>query len=147
LTGYTNGFVSGGFAGIVTSNSYNNRLQPVFLSAANPNQTIFSLGYGFNPGGNNGTLRQLTNNLRSDATASVSFSYDPLNRISQANTTTTGQNCWGEVYSIDTWGNLTGISGPSNMTGCNTEGTTVQVNSKNQIVGWCYDGAGNLLDM
>jgi RHS repeat-associated protein len=141
--------VATGFAGIATSNSYNNRMQPVVLSAANPSQTIFSLsyGYGSNPGRDNGNVQQIANGVRSDATASVAFTYDFLNRISQANTTTTGQNCWGETYAIDAWGNLIGISGVSNMTGCNTEGPTIAANTNNQITGWCYDGAGNLLDM
>ncbi len=147
LSVYTNGSVSGGFAGIVTSNSYNNRLQPAVLSAANPTQTIFSLSYGFNAGSNNGNVRQVANGVRNDATANVAFNYDPLNRISQANTTTTGTNCWGEVYTIDAWGNLTNISGVSTMTNCLTENQNVPVSSNNRITGWCYDGAGNLLDM
>src|SRR5262249_1218069 len=37
------GFVSGG--AITNSFSYNNRLQPVFLSASTPTQSVFSIGY------------------------------------------------------------------------------------------------------
>ena len=91
-------------------------------------------------------MQQIVNNL--DSTRSVAFTYDPLNRISQANTTTTtGANCWGETYTIDAWGNLTNIAGVPTMTGCNTESQNVPVSSNNRITGWCYDGAGNLLDM
>ena len=62
-------------------------------------------------------MQQIVNNL--DSTRSVAFTYDPLNRISQANTTTTtGGNCWGETYTIDAWGNLTNIAGVPTMTGC-----------------------------
>src|SRR3984885_9448082 len=145
LASMANGYTTT-FTGIVTANIYNNRLQPAVLSAANPSQTIFSLSYNFNPGHDNGNVQQITNNTRTDATANVVFTYDPLNRISQANTTTTGQNCWGEVYAIDAWGNLTGISPPSGMSGCNYEGPSIPVGTNNQITGYCYDGAGNLLD-
>jgi RHS repeat-associated protein len=77
----------------------------------------------------------------------VVYSYDSLNRISQAKTSTNGVNCWGEVYSIDAWGNLKNITGPSGMNGCNTEGVTNAIATNNQITGYCYDGAGNLLDL
>jgi len=145
LAAMTNGH-TGSFAGIVTTNSYNNRLQPAVLSAASPAQTLFSLSYGFNPGHDNGKVQQIVNNL--DSTRSATFTYDPLNRISQANTTTTtGANCWGEAYTIDAWGNLTNIAGVPSMTGCNTESQNVPVSVNNRVTGWCYDGAGNLLDM
>jgi len=143
----TNG-QTGSFAGIATSNSYNSRLQPAVLSVNNPTQTIFNLSYNFNPGHDNGNVQQIANGL--DSTRSTAYTYDSLNRIHQANTTTTNvPNCWGEAYSIDPWGNLTNISGPTNpnMPGCNTEPLSVAVNSNNQVVGWCYDAAGNLLDM
>jgi RHS repeat-associated protein len=145
LVTMTNGH-TGSFAGIVTTNSYTSRLQPAVLAADNPTQTIFNLSYGFNPGNDNGNVQQIVNNL--DSTRSVAFTYDPLNRISQANTTTTtGANCWGEIYTIDAWGNLTNIAGVPSMTGCHTESQNVPVSANNQITGWCYDGAGNLLDM
>ena len=145
LAAMTNGHTTS-FTGIVSSNSYNNRLQPAVLSAATPTQTVFSLSYGFNPGNDNGNVQQIANNL--DSARSTAFTYDPLNRISQANTTTTtGTKCWGEGYTIDPWSNLTNIAGVSGMTGCNTESQNVPVSANNRITGWCYDGAGNLLDM
>ncbi len=132
---------------ILTSNAYNPRLQPTTLSAANSSQTIFSLSYGFNPGSDNGNVVQIANGVRSDATSSLSFAYDPLNRIQQANTTTTGNNCWGEVYTIDAWSNLTNIAGVQTMPNCNMESLNNPVNNtNNQITGYCYDLAGNLLD-
>ena len=70
---------------------------------------------------------------------------DPLNHITSF--TTTGNNCWGEVYNIDPWGNLTGISGVSGMSGCLYENPSIPVNTNNQITGYCYDADGNLLDM
>jgi RHS repeat-associated protein len=146
------------FAGIATSNIYNDRLQPILLSASVASTPIFSLCYDFHLGhaissspcqfnsystGDNGNVFQVFNNL--DSTRSTVFQYDPLNRISQANTiTTTGANCWGEAYTIDAWSNLTDRSGVSGMTGCITEGLSTSASGKNQLSGISYDAAGNV---
>ena len=76
----------------------------------------------------------------------TAFLYDSLNRIAQANTTTTtGANCWGEVYTIDAWGNLTNRAGVAGMTGCHTEGlNAAPASPKNQLNGPLYDAAGNV---
>jgi len=134
-------------SGISISNSYNSRLQPSTLSAANTLQTIFSLTYNFSPGTDNGTVRAIVNNL--DSTRSMTFSYDPLNRLAQANTTTTsGGNCWGEAYIIDAWGNLTNINpAPGMAGGCLMENLNNPVGTNNRVTTFCYDAAGNLLDM
>jgi len=103
------------FAGIVTSNIYNDRLQPVLLSTSVSATPVFSLCYDFHLGmainsppcsfpsyasGDNGNVFQVLNNI--DSTRSAVFKYDPLNRLSQANTiTTSGANCWGEAYTTD----------------------------------------------
>jgi len=156
VNGYT-----GPFTGIVTSNSYNSRLQPGVLSAANPSQTIFSLSYNFNLGSNNGSVAQIVNNV--DPSRSVAFVYDSLNRIAQAYTTDlTSGNCWGETFAttptdhgvlppvshagIDAWGNLTNQSGVSDMDNCQTEGLTATANTNNQLSILSYDIAGNVID-
>jgi YD repeat-containing protein len=128
-----------------TLNGYNNRLQPVTLSAGITSATLMSISYNFHAGnGDNGNVFQIINNL--DSTRSTAFQYDPLNRIQQANTvTTTGANCWGEVYTIDAWGNLTNRAGVSGMTGCTTEPLNAAPASvKNQLSGLTYDLAGNV---
>ncbi len=154
LTGMTNG------SGIVTSNIYNDRLQPVLLSAAVTGQApIFSLCYDFHlhvainsspctfngyQTGDNGNVFQIINNV--DSTRSTAFVYDLLNRLSQANTiTTTGTNCWSETYTIDAWGNLTNRAGVSGMGSCYTEIlNAAPASSKNQLNGIFYDAAGNV---
>lgn len=158
LAGMING-VTGSFAGIVSNNVYNSRLQPLFLSAGVVNQSPFlSLCHDFHLGqsinnqpcsfasyssGDNGDVFQVINNL--DASRSTTFQYDSLNRIQQANTiTTTGVKCWGEVYTIDAWSNLIGRSGPSGMTGCATEGLSLTASAKNQLSGLTYDVAGDV---
>jgi RHS repeat-associated protein len=80
-----------------------------------------------------------------DPTHNAVFSYDPLNRLSQANTVaTSGQNCWGEVYTIDAWGNLTNRAGVPGMSGCSTEPLNLPATTQNQLTGLSYDAAGNL---
>lgn len=156
LASMTNGHTST-FAGIVTSDLYNDRLQPI-LTSASASTPIFSLCYDFhlhvavssppcsfaaNTTGDNGNLFQALDNV--DSTRSAAFQYDPLNRIKQANTTTTtGTNCWGEVYTIDVWGNLTNRAGVSTMTGCSTELLAAPAGTNNQLTGLSYDAAGNV---
>ncbi len=156
LAGMINGYTSA-FAGIVTSNIYSDRLQPILLSAGVGQSSIFSLCYSFNlkttvnngpcsftaSTGDNGTVSQIKDNL--DSTRSAVFTYDPLNRLSQANTIiTTGANCWGEVFTIDYWGNMTNRSGVPGMTGCSTEGFSTTASTNNQLTGLSYDAAGNV---
>jgi RHS repeat-associated protein len=161
--GAVTGMSSG--SGIVTSNIYNNRLQPALLSALGQT-AVLSLCYDFHSGravnvtspttnqscnfnpyttGNNGNVFQVVNKL--DSTRSTAFSYDLLNRITQANTTnTTSSNCWGEKYTLDNWGNLTNVAGVSSMGSCWTETlNAAPANNLNQLNGYCHDAAGNFL--
>ena len=159
LAGMTNGH-TGTLPGIVTTNTYNNRLQPILLSAfTNP---IFSLCYDFHlhvavgapcnfgasTTGDNGNVFQIVNSA--DSTRSAVFAYDPLNRISQAHTadtTSANLNCWGEAYTIDAWGNLTNIAGaPGMAANCFTEGLNAAPAPNNQLTGITYDAAGNVLN-
>lgn len=123
--------------------------------------SVFSLCYDFHLGqavksgpcnltaystGDNGNVLQALNNV--DSTRSAVFSYDRLNRITQANTiNTTSANCWGEVYTIDAWGNLTNINPFTGMSGsCHYESlSAAPANTFNQLTGYSYDAAGNLL--
>jgi RHS repeat-associated protein len=140
LAGMTNGFTST-FAGVTTTDSYNKRLQPITLSAdtnGSGGHTVISRSYDFHlANGDNGVVYQIVNGLDSNRTQN--FTYDNLNRITQANTT--GSN-WGETYTVDAWGNLTN-RGP--VSGKNTyEPLNASVNTNNQVIGLGYDIAGNL---
>jgi len=67
--------------------------------------------------------------------------YDNLNRLSQAYTSGTN---WGETFTIDPWGNLTNkgpVSGKTNYENFNAAPASI----KNQLSGYSYDAAGNLL--
>ncbi len=122
---------------ITTTNFYNTRMQPVFLSASAPSQTVLSFGYDFTScnanGGDNGDICGITNNK--DGTRSESFVYDPLNRLLSA---TSGN--WNQSYTYDIWGNLL----KKNISGGDTS-LDVNVNPANQETTWCYDAAGNVV--
>ncbi len=146
-----NSFVSGNsgtFPGITNSFSYNNRLQPVNMSASTPSQTIFSIGYDFHfNNGDNGNVYGITD--YKDVTRNQSFTYDALNRITSAQNA--GTDCtqsalqgktkfWGNSYGYDAWGNL--LSKTS--TKCSSEGLSVTALGTNRLLGYGYDAAGNM---
>jgi RHS repeat-associated protein len=153
LTAMTMG-PAAGFAGIVTSNAFNNRLQPILLSAGVAGQNpVFSECFDFhlgvavntapcsfgasNPKNDNGNVYQIVNNR--DTTRSQSFTYDALNRIY------TGQSSgtqWGEAFTIDAWGNLTNEAPVANKT--SHEGLSASAGTNNQLAGFGYDAPGNM---
>jgi RHS repeat-associated protein len=154
LTSMTLGSTSS-FAGIVTNNAYNDRLQPILLSAAVAGQNpVFSLCFDFHLAvavttpspcsfsastlGDNGNAYQVVNNR--DNTRSETLTYDSLNRISSGQSNGTQ---WGETFTIDAWSNLTNespISGKTNHEGLNTSAP----GANNQLSGFGYDAAGNM---
>src|SRR5262249_28876726 len=113
LTGFVSGHTSA-FAGITNSFSYNKRLQPVFMSASTPTQSVFSIGYDFHlNNGNNGNVFAILNNR--DHSRDQTFTYDALNRLISAqnagtdcsqNTVNGKTKFWGNGYTYDAWGNL-----------------------------------------
>lgn len=130
--------VSSGFSGMTIQNSYNSRLQPVVLSADTSAATILSLSYDFHVGaGDNGDIYQIVNNK--DGNRTQNFSYDALNRIQEA--WTNGPN-WGEIYTIDPWGNLSNRAGVAGKT--NYEPLSVTVLTNNRLSGFGYDAAGDM---
>src|SRR5258707_5843730 len=153
--GALTGFISGkttSFAGITNSFTYNQRLQPINMSAVSPSATVFSLNYDFHvgnctSGSDNGNVWGITNNK--DATRSQTFTYDALNRLASAQNA--GTDCtqstvngktkfWGNNYSYDAWGNLLGKS----VTKCSAENLTLAASTNNQLLGYSYDAAGNM---
>jgi RHS repeat-associated protein len=154
LTGITLGSATG-FAGFTTSNAYNDRLQPILLSATNSatSATVFSECFDFHLGvavtapspcsfsayatGDNGNVYSIVNNRTS--TRTQSFAYDSLNRIASGQSSGTQ---WGETFTIDPWGNMTNETAISGKT--NHEGLNTTANPNNQLAGFGYDAAGNM---
>jgi len=66
-------------------NTYNERLQPITLSAAITANTTLSLSYDFHrSNGDNGNVFQVVNNI--DNTRTKNYTYDALNRIASGYT-------------------------------------------------------------
>jgi len=134
-------YQSDGFGGSdpTVTNSYNNRLQPLNMSATTSQGTVLNLTYNFNLGSSdNGNVYGITNNL--DSNRSQTFGYDSLNRLNTAGTvSTTCAYCWGNSYSIDAWGNLL----LKTVTAGSAETWSQPADGKNHISAWGYDLAGN----
>lgn len=110
--------------------------------------------------GDNGNLYTAQNNR--DPSRTQSYTYDTLNRILTAQTQGTlnssGQlDCsimvvpggsqtkyWGESFTYDPWGNLTGKA--SLYSPCTAENTPLAANSYNQLAAYTYDVAGNMIN-
>jgi RHS repeat-associated protein len=109
--------------------------------------TIFDLKYDFSFGSsNNGNVMGITNNRSGASVRSQLFTYDSLNRILTAKTTsTTGAYCWDEQFGYDAWGNLLSIGRIAGYSCSNEELLSVTATTKNQISGSTYDSAGNLI--
>ena len=139
------------FNGVNFSETYNNRLQPLEIKASSSAGNAIDVTYSFVDSGtskNAGHVNSITNNL--DNTRSQTFSYDQLNRISGALTTSTyatsPTHCWGEAYTVDAWGNLNSIAATTNSayTGCTEEsGFTSTADGNNHLPAWAYDASGN----
>jgi RHS repeat-associated protein len=148
---------STGFNGLNILETYNTRLQPQEIKASSSGGNAMDLTYNFvDPinGGNAGHVFGITNNL--DTTRSQTFTYDQVNRITAAQTTSTfatsPSHCWAETYQFDNsptggaWGNLTQLTQPANSpyTGCTYEiGFSKTVDANNHLSGFSYDASGN----
>ena len=122
-SGALSSLTNGASAMVFSTLYYNNRLQPCRI-AINSTGTaptectdsgntgnVMDLTYNFNYGSSdNGNLKKATDNRSGMSGRSINYNYDMLNRIANAYTdTTSGSYCWGETYTIDALGNLTGI--------------------------------------
>ena len=133
-----------GFSGVNLSDSYNSRLQPNELKASSTAGTALDVTYSFvdSSGHNNGNVVSVTNNR--DTTRSQNFTYDQVNRILTAKTTSTsGPNCWGLNFGYDQWSNLNSAA----VSQCSAYTLSLTISANNQVTntGYSYDASGNLL--
>jgi RHS repeat-associated protein len=147
LSTYTMGWTSSGFAGIAMSSTYNNRLQPVNMTAKHTSNTVTLMDYTYSfvaSSINDGHVKSVTNNITSQAGRSQTYTYDEMNRLASAQTTgSTAPNCWGLSYQYDRYANLH----TANVTKCSANGISLTIDSTtNKILnsGFSYDTAGNL---
>ena len=135
------------FTGLNITENYNSRLQPLELKASSTAGSAIHITYSFvDPvtTKNAGHIYTITNNL--NFARSQSFTYDQVNRILSAGTTsTTGTYCWGYKYSYDAWGNLTAMTGWTPTYNACTEAVMngVVADGNNHISAFGYDASGN----
>ena len=89
-------------------------------------------------GSNNGRISAETNNLTS---TQVSYTYDQVNRLATAVSTTGGNTNWGLSFSYDVYGNRTGQT----VTAGSAPAFSASFGSNNRMVGYSYDNNGNQL--
>jgi RHS repeat-associated protein len=144
------GNVSGGFAGITETRTYNSRLQVSSIQATygSPTTTVLNLSYGY-PSANNGNIQSQTNNV--DSGRSQSYTYDSLNRLLTAQSqATSGADCWGQSFgnnatpptlAADAWANMF----YANSTQCSSFQPRFTPTTSNQFTGTgiSYDADGN----
>jgi RHS repeat-associated protein len=132
---------SSAFAGVTETFTHNNRLQLTSQLASSVNGTVLNLTYGF-PGspGNNDRGTTFANNL--DNGRSVSTTYDPLNRLSSAQSqATSGADCWGQSFGYDRWGNLSSIG----VLKCTGSALSLSVtNNRITTTGFTYNASGDM---
>jgi RHS repeat-associated protein len=158
VTNLSYGVATGGYLNYQAS--FSKRLQPVGVEVSiegNPT-ALMSLTYNFVDanGHNNGNVAGISN--LNDSTRSQQFTYDQLNRLATAETTSTfatsPTHCWGQAYVYDNsnstpgeFGNLTNKNVPSAAyNGCTTEPLSLVANASNQITTFTYDASGNVLN-
>ena len=142
---------SSSFTGLNLTHSFNNRLQPLEFKASSPAGNAIDITYNFvdpSTSKNAGHVYGITNNL--DGTRSQTFTYDQLNRITSALSTSTYStslaHCWGETYGLDAWANLQSIAATTNpaYTGCSQEsGFSWTADGNNHFSAFSYDASGN----
>jgi YD repeat-containing protein len=125
--------------GVVESWTYNSRLQPASVQAG----SLMTLQYGYPATQNNGNLASQTI-VRGAQQWVQSYGYDGVNRLGSASESGPG-TAWSETYGYDARGNRwqaghTGLPDPS----LETPVASSWYDGNNRIVGWGYDGSGNV---
>jgi len=159
LAGLTQGGGNTITPAVTTSNQYNNRLQPTVLSASESGVPIFSHAfcYASCPGGeattNNGNIlqdvetdSQKTGPNYTPNLITVNFTYDELNRLLSAQSTTSQGvlTNWGDAYTYDSFGDLYQKTPIGSGMG---ESLVAIPTAKNQMsgIGLVYDANGNVI--
>jgi RHS repeat-associated protein len=99
--------------------------------------TVMDMTYKYTAGQNNGRISQSVDGVLNET---VNYTYDPLNRLLTAQAT---NNAWGNSYTYDSFGNLTGmnvIAGSAPHFSTNSDPATNRVVSTPATV---YDANGN----
>ena len=119
------------------------RLQLTGISASSSAGAALNIGYAYTSGGhsiNNSELMSITNNV--DTGRTQNFLYDDRSQVTSAlSQATSGADCWGQTFTVDSVANLTNM----NVAQCSATMLSAAVNNYNQFTtGYTYDAAGNM---
>jgi len=124
------------YLGYTEARIYNSGLQMTRLTTTGATDHI-DFEYRFSPSQNNGKITQMKDWVTGEE---VSYTYDTLNRLATAVTTTDpAVTQWGQGFSFDGFGNLLGV----NVIKGSAPSMQVVVNLNNRIQGGSYDANGN----
>jgi RHS repeat-associated protein len=95
--------------------------------------TVMDMGYNYVTGQNNGRISSASDYVMNET---VNYTYDALNRLSTAQAT---NNVWGQAFTYDVYGNLTGAS----ATVGSAPYFSASYDGNNHQSGYTYDANGN----
>src|SRR5262249_15988901 len=135
--------------GVQETYTYNNRTlvntYKVSTPTTTPEKVFRNITFGY---ANNGSITGITDSLQgSTGSRSLTFGYDAVNRLSQAQTgATTGADSCAQTFTYDAFGNATNIGAPTGYTGCTAPQGSFSYSALNQLTntGIQYDAAGNM---
>ncbi|MGB6481991.1 MAG: RHS repeat-associated core domain-containing protein [Candidatus Acidiferrales bacterium] len=139
--------------GLTETAAFNNRLQPCRVNAnssgtalstctaAIPSGNLLDLNYAWNAGtSDNGNVMGWT--AAGNQSFNRSFTYDALNRVGSMSDSDSVATCQGLTWGYDAWGNRTAQTPTKGTCGS----WSVSYSGNNQISGYTYDAAGNVLN-
>ncbi len=126
--------------------TYNDHLQLASLTYKNASAaTILGLTYGYGTN-NNGQIASITDAAGADK--SVTYTYDPLGRLSSASTgNTTSANTWAISWTYDRYGNrLSQYQSAGLLSSTNTSLTVSTTTNRITTSPYAYDANGNMTE-
>jgi len=118
--------------------TFNNRAQATEIQASGTGLPGMDLRYSFNAGTNNGQAYQMTDVLTGEV---VSYQYDSLKRLIQAQTVASGG--WGQSFGYDGWGNLLSKAATAGHTATAMSLSVDPSTNRATTSGFVYDANGN----
>ena len=139
--------------GVTENSTVNDRLQTNNIAVKNSSSSLLSLWLYPCPGSSVGPCTNNNGNILSQTiwapafanTLIQNYTYDNLNRITQAAETANSATNWSQTFGYDIYGNRTITARSSNLTVSPWEPSTFSAtNNRITNTGWVYDSNGNI---
>ncbi len=136
------------------STQFNSRLQPtqIALGATTGATDLLKLDYSYGTTNNNGnvlsqTITVPTVGINTGFTAVQNYSYDSLNRLTQATETISGNQSWKQTFGYDRFGNRNSLAEYEGNTLVNDQTPAIDAanNRFTTASGFTYDLSGNVV--